>query len=217
MVIYRITNIINGKIYVGKDLYNDPEYTGSGILIQEAIKKYGRSNFKKDILETVEHRDLLNEREKFWIRELNAQDRSIGYNIHDGGDGGNTFGGKHHSEESKRKSKESNLKTWESQELRERHSVLMKEISSRDDVKEKIKSYWTEEKRLNRSNLIKNSWTSEKREKMSQFMKEKKKKPIVCDGIRYESITDANEKLGISWYLLTKKLNDTTIDNWYRL
>jgi hypothetical protein len=50
MIIYKTTNLTNGKIYVGKDRNNDPNYLGSGTLILRAIKKHGRKNFKKQLL-----------------------------------------------------------------------------------------------------------------------------------------------------------------------
>lgn len=91
-LIYKITNTVNNKIYVGKlnDKENFDKYWGSGILIGRAIKKYGLSNFKKEILERVINGDL-NDREKFWIRTLNSFDIRIGYNLTAGGDGGDVF------------------------------------------------------------------------------------------------------------------------------
>lgn len=55
--IYRIINNLNGKDYVGKRKHQDSDspleerYMGSGKLIKEAIVKYGRENFKKEILD----------------------------------------------------------------------------------------------------------------------------------------------------------------------
>jgi group I intron endonuclease len=90
MVIYKIKNKINNKIYVGKSLEDDPEYFGSGISIKRAIEKYGKDSFEKEIIERCEKLETLNEREKYWIREYKSTDRKIGYNLAEGGNGGNT-------------------------------------------------------------------------------------------------------------------------------
>ena len=121
MIIYKTTNLINGKFYVGKDSKNSPDYLGSGILIKAAIKKYGKDNFKKEILEEISLIENINIREIYWINELNATDRNIGYNITGGGEGGNTYANnpnydniitnlkkRRHTEETKKKISENN-------------------------------------------------------------------------------------------------------------
>ncbi len=50
MNVYVVTNLINGKQYVGAEKRNNFEYFGSGRLIIEAIKEFGKENFKKEIL-----------------------------------------------------------------------------------------------------------------------------------------------------------------------
>jgi len=87
MNIYKTTNLINGKIYVGKELTLKTEYYGSGILINFAINKYGKENFLKEVIDTASSETELNEKERYWIKLLNTQDRNIGYNIHEGGCG----------------------------------------------------------------------------------------------------------------------------------
>ena len=90
MYIYKIINKINNKIYIGqseKDV--NVEYIGSGKILLKAIKKYGKINFNKEIIETCNFKEQLNEREKYWIKFYNSNDRKIGYNISIGGDGGN--------------------------------------------------------------------------------------------------------------------------------
>jgi len=67
---------------------NNPKYLGSGILIRSAIKKYGRNNFKKTIIEECDESQLY-EREKFWIEFFDAVISDIYYNISEGGKGGN--------------------------------------------------------------------------------------------------------------------------------
>jgi group I intron endonuclease len=84
MIIYKTTNLVNGKIYVGQDKNNNPYYYGSGKLLKAAVKKYGQKNFKKEILEECYTLQELNEKEIYWIKTLNSVDKTIGYNISDG-------------------------------------------------------------------------------------------------------------------------------------
>jgi hypothetical protein len=93
MIIYKTTNLINGKYYVGKDQKNNPEYLGSGMLLTKAIKKYGKENFKKEILEECFNKEELATRERYWIEKLDARNKKIAYNIGEGGDGGDNFSG----------------------------------------------------------------------------------------------------------------------------
>jgi group I intron endonuclease len=83
MVVYLITNLINGKKYIGMDTKNNPNYLGSGSLIIKAIKKYGRKNFKKEILETCSTITELEKRETYWIDYFNALNDKKFYNLAD--------------------------------------------------------------------------------------------------------------------------------------
>jgi group I intron endonuclease len=91
MVIYKTTNLLNGKFYVGKDTKNDPNYLGSGHILKRSIKKYGRHNFKKEIIEVCSSEEHLNERERYWITELKCRERIDCYNIGEGGIGGDNI------------------------------------------------------------------------------------------------------------------------------
>lgn len=101
--IYRITNLINGKTYIGQHKYKDlnDDYMGSGKILKAAQAKYGIENFKKEILifniSKKEHIDLL---EKTFIA---SEREKVGaencYNITNGGEG---FSG-HHSEDARKK------------------------------------------------------------------------------------------------------------------
>ena len=87
MVIYKITNLLDGMVYVGQDSKNRSSYFGSGLLIKRAIEKYGKENFKREILEHCNTKEELNQREVYWIKKLNAKEN--GYNICGGGQGQN--------------------------------------------------------------------------------------------------------------------------------
>jgi group I intron endonuclease len=80
MIIYITKNLINGKKYIGKDSHNDPNYLGSGALLLEDIKTYGKENFKKEILEQCT-KENLGEREEYWIDYFNAVKLKNFYNI----------------------------------------------------------------------------------------------------------------------------------------
>lgn len=76
--IYKITNLLNGKMYIGQrlvpknmDIEKD-KYLGSGNLIIAAVKKYGKSNFKKEILEICNSRKKADELENYYFEKLNV-------------------------------------------------------------------------------------------------------------------------------------------------
>ena len=103
MVIYKTTNLINGKFYIGKDVRNLNCYLGSGELLKKAIKKYGKNNFVKEILEICDNLTELDEREKYWIKKLDSINQ--GYNLTEGGTGGDTFTNNPNKEEIRNKLK----------------------------------------------------------------------------------------------------------------
>lgn len=102
--IYKTTNLVNGKFYLGIHKTNDPqdEYLGSGKLIRLAVAKYGEQNFKKEILfEFTEADEAFKKEEE--IVEL-YRGNPLCYNLRKGGDGGfdymnrngfSSIGGKH--------------------------------------------------------------------------------------------------------------------------
>jgi len=82
MVIYKTTNLVNGKQYIGMDSKNNPNYLGSGSYLKRAIKKYGKQNFKKEILETCSSHVELIQREEYWLNYYDAGNNPIFYNAH---------------------------------------------------------------------------------------------------------------------------------------
>lgn len=83
--IYKITNKLNNKFYIGKHQTQNLEdgYMGSGILIKRAIEKYGIENFSKEILFVFDNEEEMNQKEK----ELVIISENC-YNLCDGGKGG---------------------------------------------------------------------------------------------------------------------------------
>ena len=87
--IYRTTNLINGKFYIGKHVTKriDDGYLGSGVALKAAIKKYGRENFKREILLECCSPEELNEQEKSIVTKDFVASPST-YNLTVGGSGG---------------------------------------------------------------------------------------------------------------------------------
>lgn len=110
--IYKITNLINQKIYIGQTTKSVRErfkkHCGEGqiMYICSAIKKYGKDNFSIEVLAICSNETLLNKYEQICINRYKSQDHKIGYNITSGGDHW-TF-----TEESKLKMKITNTKKY---------------------------------------------------------------------------------------------------------
>jgi len=107
--IYKTTNLINNKIYIGQHQRDefDKKYYGTGKLIQRELKKYGKENFKVEIIEWLDSVDKLNEAEIKFIAAFDSKNPSIGYNISCGGQMG-WMKGVHLSEETKEKIRNAN-------------------------------------------------------------------------------------------------------------
>ena len=101
MYIYKITNKLNNKIYIGQvynktiiDRFNrhiKDASSQSRSYIDRSIYKYGHDNFVCELIDTATSLQELNEKEKYWIKYYNSTNRNIGYNLTPGGDGGNTY------------------------------------------------------------------------------------------------------------------------------
>ena len=97
--IYKITNLVNGKIYIGQSLDIERRYKAHinfsknkssreyNTPIHNAIRKYGEENFKCEVLIECKKEEL-DELEKYYIKFFNSTDREKGYNLTPGGLGG---------------------------------------------------------------------------------------------------------------------------------
>ena len=101
--IYKITNIINGKVYIGqtirllqerferhlRDARNN-KYPENHF--HRAIRKYGAESFVIEQIDSASTQKELNEKEIYWISKFNSVIN--GYNTATGGEGGNTYKGR---------------------------------------------------------------------------------------------------------------------------
>lgn len=215
MIIYKTTNLVNGKIYVGQDLYNRATYFGSGKILHQAIKKYGRANFKKEIIEHCTSREHMNEREIYWISKLDSFTPN-GYNISKGGGCGNGIRRHPNRDAIIEKIRAANKGRKRTPEQRKRISRGLKgkklKLSHRQKIAKTLKSHtFTTEHRRNLSNSMKKvvrseahqknlnkSHTGQKRtDKQKQRMRDAKINKISLFGVTYNNVSDAARVLGV--------------------
>lgn len=101
--IYKTTDIKTNKIYIGKHkatTFEGYNYLGSGKIITEIINKCKKENtplterFTIELIDTSESEEELDIKEREYIKIFNSNNHLIGYNLTEGGDGGNTINGK---------------------------------------------------------------------------------------------------------------------------
>ncbi|MGL6228549.1 MAG: GIY-YIG nuclease family protein, partial [Culicoidibacterales bacterium] len=92
VTVYKTTNLINGKYYIGvhrvknESCIND-SYLGSGVCIKKAFKKHGKSNFKKEVLFVYDNYESAYLKEAELVTEETIKMKSV-YNQYPGGLGG---------------------------------------------------------------------------------------------------------------------------------
>lgn len=102
MIIYKIENKINGKIYIGQTKNKVSDRIANHITnnwpIGQALRKYGLESFTITIIDHAETKEVLDEKEIYWIKTLDCKIPK-GYNVADGGSGASGYS---HTEEHKK-------------------------------------------------------------------------------------------------------------------
>lgn len=214
-VIYKITNVVNNKVYIGQTKtslrkrllchisHAKADTKSKKHYFQYAILKYGLCNFRIDILETCES-NKLNEREIYWISKYKSHDSKFGYNCTFGGDGCRSS--KQISEITRNKISRANKIKWSTEEYKQKQSQSRKNSwKSRSYKIIQLDNYM---------NFIK-LWNS-KKEIISEF------------GVgNFSRLTKENPKIyshGFTWMLKEKYIEDKNkipkivqLDNNYNL
>jgi group I intron endonuclease len=148
--IYRITNIVNGKVYIGETRQQDPlkrwalhkqsvNWTRGGCpLLRAAMLKYGIENFRFEVL-IICFDDALHAMEREYIKKYNSITPN-GYNILEGGQCGGGFKGKKHSQETVLKIKENLRLLYADPSLREKLAASARESNKRLNISQLVKS-----------------------------------------------------------------------------
>ena len=97
MLVYRLTNTINGKVYIGKwvrdtvdlrwQLHVSSAKHDSPYYIHRALRKYGSENFKVEVIHRAKTADELSKMETFFIVLHQSFKSENGYNMTMGGEG----------------------------------------------------------------------------------------------------------------------------------
>jgi group I intron endonuclease len=236
--IYKITNLTNNKCYVGSakdfnkrwnrhylDLINNKHHS---IKLQRSFNKHGIDNFMCEIIEEIPYeKNLIIERENYWINEYNSKEN--GYNIADAsfGDIISTHPNKKEIIEKISKTVKENMEnlTKEERQIKfgkfgelngmfgKNHSEETKKIISEKNLGNKNSSgrIMSKEQKLMLSDIAKERvgennpfYGKTHSEETKKKLSEKRKgiqptniKPIIIDNIKYSCVREASEKLNI--------------------
>ncbi len=155
-IIYKATNKINGKIYIGQTVKNlnyrimehlsKVKHNFNRGIFHNALRKHGIQSFEWSTIDIADSGDILNEKEIYWISYLNSKIPN-GYNLTDGGNGGS---GHKLSEETKRKMSETHKGKIQSEEHKRKISEANKGKPARNKGK-----HLSEEQRKHLSEITK--------------------------------------------------------------
>jgi len=185
MVVYCLTNKINGKKYIGKTIDYEKrmgehkrDFRKYNRLISRAINKYGWENFDKEVIECVNVADDLCELEKKYIKEHNTLHPN-GYNLTEGGEGGVL-----------------------SEESRKICSIKKKEWWDNNPEQKKITSKRHKGKKVSKESI----------EKMKKNMPHTKK--VFIEGVIYSSIREAARQIGESRQFISYRVKSNGFPKW---
>lgn len=168
--IYKITNLVNNKVYIGQSIDVESRFYAHLYMLRNKVHynshlqntwdKYGENNFKFEIIEECRY-ELLDDREKYYIKLYRSYLQEYGYNLNLGGQGD---GGHVPTEETRRKMSESHKGMLGTPESRAKQSAKLSGennpmygrcgelnptygIPKTEAQREKLIKSWTEEKR----------------------------------------------------------------------
>lgn len=198
--IYKTTNLINSKFYVGMHSTEDlnDEYLGSGTYLRRSIRKYGNENFKLEILEFFESRDELVEIEL--VNESLLKD-PLCMNLKLGGRGGWTI---------EQQKKNAFISHKKQRELRKSDLIWSSKVS-KNMSNAQIEAYKKGRK------VVTPDWTGLKHtEESKDKMRQKAKLRIKDKNSQFETCWIYNKKLKINKKIKNKELKKYLDINWIK-
>lgn len=154
-IIYKCKNKINGKFYIGQTTQNLDKRKQQhfsrkmNLPFINALNKYGKKNFKWEVIEECKTKNELDELEFHYIKQYNSLIPN-GYNLTTGGNG---TSGYIHSEKSKENMGKSQIKRFLNNNERKKLSIKQKELWLNDEYRKnqtiQIKKTWCNEHNIN--------------------------------------------------------------------
>ena len=172
--IYKTTNLINGKYYIGVHSTNDLNdgYLGSGLALKDAIQKYGKENFRREIIEFFDNSIDAFKKEMEIVNEAFLLLEET-YNLKIGGSGG-----------------------YIGKDFYERYSLERQGYRHSDEVIEKMR----QSKLGNKNPFYGKNHIGDK----SRFAHKKNERKVTIDNVTYDSCTHAANSLNVSKSLITR-------------
>jgi group I intron endonuclease len=198
MIVYKITNTINGKFYVGKTIQSlahrfsvhKVNSRNGNTYLYRSIRKHGKENFIVEVIDTASSVEELNEKEVYYIEKLKPE-----YNMTKGGDGGDTSSSpnwKNKLENGELSLKGADHPNWG--KFGEDHPRYGKKMS--------------DEQKIAFSEAHKKKWANNKERKDKARIRllenNHKSKPITYMSVAYKSIAEAKRLTGKTEYHIKK-------------
>lgn len=207
---YKTTNLINGKYYYGIHSTNklNDGYIGSGRVFISAVKKYGKENFKKEIIADYPTRKEASDHEKLVVTpELIELDEC--YNFKSGGENGIVF-----STEHRQKMRNSHIGNKHSEETKLKISIAQKGEKGNNFGKKASEETKAKLRMASVGRIPKKRNLSE--EELIKNRNQPTCKPCEINGVKYISVRDASRQLNISRTTIRRRLlsNSKQFKDW---
>lgn len=213
MIIYCARNLKNGKVYIGKTIKSLDERRlahaekckRDDTAFYRALRKYGAEKFEWKVLQECVSEDELNKMEVYWIERLNAN--KFGYNLTSGGDGGCTY---KRGDKTYKKIRHK-LGKWKNGNPGATPEAIAKRVKSFE-----LKTEWPFGS--SHGNFKGGKGLSKRVSKyqgnVMTLAQIKQAKPVVIDGIEYNSLKHAQRELNVYAETIKRRCESKKFPEW---